>query len=230
MSMSPKRILVIDDEPQILRALRTILASRGFEVAEAESGAEAMDALLEHTPDLIILDLSLPDIDGIELCARFRTWLTVPVLVLSVRSDESDKIAALEAGADDYVTKPFLAGELVARVNALLRRTASDAAMPLQLVQGDLTVDLAHHQVLVRGESVSLTPIEFRILTVLVQNADRLVTWRQVASAVWGDESMVDTATIRVHVSNLRGKIEPHPTVPSYVLTEPGVGLRFNTR
>lgn len=230
MSMSPKRILVIDDEPQILRALRAILVSRGFEVAEADSGAAAMDALLEHTPDLIVLDLSLPDADGIELCGRLRTWLTAPILVLSVRSDESDKIAALEAGADDYVTKPFLAGELVARINALLRRMTSDGAVPLQLVQGDLTVDLAHHQVLVRGESVSLTPIEFRILTLLVQNADRLVTWRQVASAVWGDEGMVDTATIRVHVSNLRGKIEPHPTVPSYVLTEPGVGLRFNTR
>lgn len=230
MSMSPKRVLVVDDEPQILRALRAILVSRGFEVMEAASRAEAMDALLAHTPDLIVLDLSLPDADGIDLCAEFRTWLTVPILVLSVRSDESDKIAALEAGADDYVTKPFLAGELVARVHALLRRTAAETTPTLQLVQGDLTVDLAHHQVLVKDQSVALTPIEFRILTLLVQNADRVVTWRQVAAAVWGDENMVDNATMRVHVSNLRAKIEPHPTVPLYILTEPGVGLRFNTR
>jgi two-component system KDP operon response regulator KdpE len=225
-----KRILVIDDEPHILRALKAILSSRGFEVDEAASGAEAMDLLLQHTPDLIVLDLTLPDIDGIQLCERFRSWLSTPIIVLSVRADESDKIAALEAGADDYVTKPFSAGELVARVNALLRRTSASQSPPARLVLDSLIVDLAKHEVVADGQKASLTPIEFEILTLLVQNADRLVTWRQVATAVWGAEEMVDTRTIRVHVSNLRRKIEPHPTVPQYVLTEPGVGLRLSTR
>ena len=230
MSPAAKRVLVIDDEPQVLRALKAILVSRDFEVDEAETGAAAMEALLQHTPDLIVLDLTLPDIDGIELCERFRTWLTVPIIVLSVRSGEADKIAALETGADDYVTKPFSAGELMARVNALLRRTAGDQSPPARLELGDLVVDVAKHEVLVGGEKVVLTPIEFDILALLVQNADRLVMWSQVAAAVWGADELVDTRTIRVHVSNLRRKVEPYPTVPQYILTEPGVGLRLSTR
>lgn len=230
MSATSTRILVIDDEPQILRALKAILSSRGFVVDEADSGAAAMDVLLEHTPDLIVLDLSLPDIDGIELCGQFRTWLTIPIIVLSVRSDESDKIAALETGADDYVTKPFSAGELVARINALLRRTSGEKSSPVRLELGSLVIDLARHEVLVDEAKVTLTPIEFEILALLVQNADRLVTWKQLASAVWGADDMVDTRTIRVHVSNLRHKVEPHPTVPQYIMTEPGVGLRLITR
>jgi two-component system KDP operon response regulator KdpE len=230
MTSRKQHILVVDDEPHIRRALREILSSRGFEVAEAEDGQSAMDRLLEATPDLIVLDLSLPDIDGVDLCAKFRTWLDIPIVVLSVRADESDKISALETGADDYITKPFSAGELVARVNALLRR-ASGSTAPLPRVEVDeLVIDLARHEVLAGGARVMLTPIEFDILALLVQNADRLVTWNQVAAAVWGGESMVDTRTIRVHVSNLRRKIEPHSTVPRYVLTEPGVGLRFNTQ
>ena len=230
MSAASRRILVIDDEPQILRALKAILSSRGFQVDEADSGAAAMDVLLEHTPDLIVLDLSLPDVDGIELCTRFRTWLTIPIIVLSVRSDESDKIAALETGADDYVTKPFSAGELVARINALLRRTSSEPSAPVRLELDSLVIDLARHEVLVDDAKVTLTPIEFEILGLLVLNADRLVTWKQLAAAVWGADDMVDTRTIRVHVSNLRHKIEPHPTVPQYIMTEPGVGLRLITR
>lgn len=227
---TPTRILVIDDEPQILRALKAILSSRGFQVDEAESGAAAMDVLLEHTPDLIVLDLSLPDVDGIELCARFRSWLSIPIIVLSVRSDESDKIAALETGADDYVTKPFSAGELVARINALLRRATPGQSAQVRLELDALTIDMAKHEVLVGGSKVTLTPIEFEILGVLAQNADRLVTWKQLATAVWGADNMVDTRTIRVHVSNLRHKVEPHPTVPQYIMTEPGVGLRLITR
>ncbi|PKQ29570.1 MAG: hypothetical protein CVT60_04665 [Actinobacteria bacterium HGW-Actinobacteria-10] len=230
VSAASRRILVIDDEPQILRALKAILSSRGFQVDEADSGAAAMDVLLEHTPDLIVLDLSLPDVDGIELCTRFRTWLTIPIIVLSVRSDESDKIAALETGADDYVTKPFSAGELVARINALLRRTSSEPSAPVRLELDSLVIDLARHEVLVDDAKVTLTPIEFEILGLLVLNADRLVTWKQLAAAVWGADDMVDTRTIRVHVSNLRHKIEPHPTVPQYIMTEPGVGLRLITR
>lgn len=225
-----EHILVIDDEIQIRRALRTILEPRGYEVTSAETGAEAVAALTQRTPDLIILDLSLPDIDGIELCDQMRTWLAVPILVLSVRSDETDKIGALETGADDYLTKPFSAGELVARVRALLRRSAGGVAPPPVITLEGLTIDVAAHRVMRGGEEVTLTPIEFSILAVLAQNADRLVTWSQISDAVWGPEWLADVRTIRVHVSNLRKKIEEHPAVPRYVLTEPGVGLRLATR
>jgi two-component system KDP operon response regulator KdpE len=223
-------ILVIDDEVQIRRALTTILETRGYEVACAESGEKAIDALTVRTPDLIVLDLSLPDVDGVDLCEQMRTWLDVPILVLSVRSEETDKIAALETGADDYLTKPFSAGELVARVRALLRRSSKDVTTtPVMTVEG-LTVDLPAHRVLKDGAEVTLTPIEFGILAVLVQNADRLVTWSHISDAVWGPDYLVDVRTIRVHVSNLRKKIERHPAVPCRVLTEPGVGLRFASR
>jgi two-component system KDP operon response regulator KdpE len=225
-----EHVLVVDDEVQIRRALRTILESRGYEVTCADSGAECIAALTQRTPDLIVLDLSLPDTDGIELCEQMRTWLTVPILVLSVRSDETDKIAALETGADDYLTKPFSAGELVARVRALLRRAGGGIAPPPVLVLDDVTIDIAGHRVLRSGAEVTLTPIEFGILALLAQNADRLVTWSQISDAVWGPEWLADVRTIRVHVSNLRKKIEQHPAVPRYVLTEPGVGLRLATR
>ncbi|MHB1135277.1 MAG: response regulator [Coriobacteriia bacterium] len=224
------RILVIDDEAQIRKALRTILEARGYDVTCAETGADAMVALTQRTPDLVVLDLSLPDTDGIELCEKMRTWLAVPILVLSVRSDETDKIAALETGADDYLTKPFSAGELVARVGALLRRSAGGTTAPPVLMLDDLTIDIAGHRVLRDGIEVTLTPIEFGILSLLAQNADRLVTWTQISDAVWGPDWFADVRTIRVHVSNLRKKIEIHPTVPRHVLTEPGVGLRLTTR
>jgi Response regulators consisting of a CheY-like receiver domain and a winged-helix DNA-binding domain len=224
----PDHVLVIDDEAQIRRALTTILETRGYVVAAAEDGASAIAALTESTPDLIVLDLTLPDMDGIELCERLRSWLTVPILVLSVRADEADKISALETGADDYLTKPFSAGELVARIRALLRRTAPGSSVIPVFEADGLVVDLAAHRVTRDGAEVSLTPIEFGILSVLVQNADRLVTWSQLSDAVWGPECLVEVRTIRVHVSNLRKKIEPYPQVPRYVLTEPGVGLRFN--
>jgi two-component system KDP operon response regulator KdpE len=225
-----EHVLVIDDEVQIRRALTTILETRGYEVTCAEDGAGALAALTARTPDLIVLDLSLPDIDGVDLCEEMRTWLDVPILVLSVRSEETDKIAALETGADDYLTKPFSAGELVARVRALLRRSSGGVTpTPVLTVEG-LTIDLAAHCVTRDGAEVTLTPIEYSILAVLVQNADRLVTWSQITDAVWGPECLVDVRTIRVHVSNLRKKIEQHPAVPRRVLTEPGMGLRFNAR
>lgn len=224
------RILVVDDEAQIRKALRTILEARGYDVTSAETGADAMVALTQRTPDLVILDLSLPDTDGIELCEKMRTWLTVPILVLSVRSDETDKIAALETGADDYLTKPFSAGELVARVGALLRRSVGGTTPPPVLELDGLTIDIAGHRVLRDGIEVTLTPIEFGILSLLAQNADRLVTWSQISDVVWGPDWFADVRTIRVHVSNLRKKIEVHPTVPRHVLTEPGVGLRLATR
>lgn len=230
MTARSQQILVIDDEPHIRRALREILTSRGFDVQLAVDGQAAVDALMERTPDLIVLDLSLPDIDGLELCKKLRSWLTTPIVVLSVRADETDKISALETGADDYLTKPFSAGELVARINALLRRAAGGAVQPTRIDVDNLTIDLARHEVIIGDERVTLTPTEFDILGTIAQNADRLVTWNQLAVAVWGSDAIVDTRTIRVHVSNLRRKIEPHPTVPRYILTEPGVGLRFNTR
>jgi len=223
-------VLVVDDEPQILRALETILGSRGYDVIAAANGQEALDALMQRTPDLVVLDLTLPDTDGIDLCGQLRTWLTIPIMVLSVRGDESDKIAALEMGADDYLTKPFSAGELVARVNALLRRVSGTASAPPIVVVDDLRIDIASHVVSRSNEPVTLTPLEFGILAVLARNADRLVTWAQISEAVWGSDDLVDVRTIRVHVSNLRKKIETDPAVPRYVLTEPGVGLRLNTR
>jgi two-component system KDP operon response regulator KdpE len=159
-----------------------------------------------------------------------RTWLSVPILVLSVRSDEADKIGALETGADDYLTKPFSAGELVARVRALLRRAQGGAVATPSVEFGDIVVDVGAHSVTRNGELVSLTPIEFDVIALLARYADRLVTWNQIREAVWGQDAIVDSATLRVHVSNLRRKVEPHASVPRYILTEPGVGLRLNTR
>ncbi len=228
--ISRPSILVVDDEEQIRRALRTILEARGFTVMTTASAQGALDRLLEVTPDLIVLDVMLPDMSGVELCDRIRSWLEVPILMLSVRSGECDKITALESGADDYLTKPFSAGELVARVKALLRRARGAPAHPPVLELDGLVIDLAARRVTRDGLAVQLTPIEFGILSLLVHNSDRVVTWDQIRDEVWGPECIVDAATLRVHVSNLRKKIEPHPAVPRYVLTEAGVGLRFSPR
>lgn len=224
-------VLVIDDEPQIRRAVESILDVRGLRVACAADGAEALAITLDETPEVIVLDLSLPDTDGIELLRRLRSWLAVPVLVLSVRADERDKIGALEAGADDYLTKPFSAGELAARVKALLRRASGMSAAPAVIRAGELAIDLARRQVSRAGEPVALTPIEFDLLAYLASNADRVVTWGQIIEHVWGPEyAAEDSSVLRVHVSNLRKKIEAHPSVPRYILTEPRVGFRFSTR
>ncbi len=232
MAEAPRRtsVLVVDDEIQIQRAMRTILETRGYEVVLAGTAQEALDRLMDGTPDLVVLDVMLPDMSGIELCERMRTWLAVPVLMLSVRSGECDKIDALESGADDYLTKPFSAGEFVARVKALLRRSRGMPTTPPVLKLDGLIIDLSARRVTRGGEEVSLTPIEFAILGLLVQHADRVVTWDQIRDVVWGAECIVDAATMRVHVSNLRKKIESHPAVPRHVLTEPGVGLRLTTR
>ncbi len=227
----PPIVLVIDDEPQIRRAIDGILEVRGYCVLSAANAEEALSSTLEVTPDLIVLDLMLPDTDGIDLLRRFRTWLQVPVLVLSARTDESDKISALENGADDYMTKPFSAGEFAARVTALMRRSAGSAGPPPIVRIGELEIDISTRRVLRGGTIVPLTPTEFDILAYLVSNADRVVTSSQLIEQVWGPEyAGVDTAMVRVHVSNLRKKIEPHPAVPRYILTEPGVGFRFATR
>ena len=223
------RILVVDDEEQIRRALKSILSSRHYEVELACNGEQAIDLAIDNTPDLIVLDLTMPGLSGMEVCRELRTWYTGPILILSVRGSDADKIAALDTGADDYLTKPFSAGELLARIRALLRR-ADQQVTPIPVITaGGLEIDIARRTVK-RGETeICLTRIEFDILAYLAQNADCVVTSRMILERVWGPEYRDDIQTLRVHVSHLRKKIEPHPSVPCYILTEPGVGFRFTT-
>jgi len=224
----PARILIVDDEAQIRRALQSILSTRGYEVLSASDGATALDLAIEHTPDLVILDLAMPGMGGLEVCRELRTWYSGPILVLSVRGSDADKVAALDIGADDYVTKPFSAGELLARVRALLRRAAGQAAAPSTIAAGDLEIGIARRRVSRAGQDIDLTRIEFDILAYLAQNPDRVVTSKMILERVWGPEYGEDTQTLRVHISHLRRKIEPHPWVPRYIITEPGVGFRFS--
>ena len=221
------RVLVIDDEPQIRRALRSILQARHYDVRLAENGAEGLEMAVDETPDLIVLDLSLPDMSGFEVAQALRDWYEGPILVLSVRDAEADKIAALDMGTDDYLTKPFSAGELLARVRALLRRSQGGASPLKEIRAGDLVIDVPRRQVTVAGELIHLTRTEFDILALLARNADRVVTSRMLLEQVWGPEYETDTQALRVHVSHLRQKIEPSGGVPRYILTEPGVGFRF---
>ena len=222
-----QRVLVIDDEEQIRRALKSVLNARHYEVDLAETAERGLELTAEHTPDIIVLDLSLPDMSGLEACRRLREWYRGPILILSVRNADDDKIAALDLGADDYLTKPFSTGELLARLRALLRRTQGVDSSATEIRTGDLCVDFAKRLVLVKGEPVHLTRIEFDILTQLAQNAGRVVTSRMLLDTVWGPEYVGDTQTLRVHVSHLRRKIESPGDVSRYILTEPGVGFRF---
>jgi two-component system, OmpR family, KDP operon response regulator KdpE len=221
-----RRILVCDDEPQILRALRVILRDAGFEVHTAATAEEALDAAAVRPPDAAIVDLILPDRDGVEVTRSIRQWSDMPILVLSAVGDEAEKIRALTAGADDYVTKPFGPGELVARLNAVLRRAAGQRDEPRIVVDG-LELDLAAHSVAVSGEPVHLTPTEFELLKTLVGNRGRLMTHSMLLREVWGPTYEDDTPLLRTHVANLRRKIEPEPTMPRYVTTDPGIGYRF---
>jgi len=223
----PVKVLVIDDEAQIRRALQSILSSRGYEVLSASGGAEALDLAIDQSPDLVILDLAMPGMGGLEVCRELRTWYTGPILILSVRGSDADKVAALDLGADDYVTKPFSAGELLARVRALLRRAAGQAESLSVITAGELEIDVARRRVMRAGQEIGLTRIEFDILAYLAQYADRVVTSKMILEKVWGPEYGEDTQTLRVHISHLRKKIEPHPSVPRYIITEPGVGFRF---
>jgi two-component system KDP operon response regulator KdpE len=218
-------VLVCDDELQILRALRVILRDAGFAVVSAQTAEEALDAAALRAPDAAILDLILPDGDGIEVCRSIREWSELPILVLSAVGEEAEKIRALDAGADDYVTKPFASGELVARLNAALRR-AGRAEEPTLSVDG-LEIDLAGHRVTRDGEEIRLTPTEFDLLRVLARNRGRLMTHRALLGEVWGHAYEEDTHTLRVHVANLRRKIEPDPSSPALIRTDPGVGYRF---
>jgi two-component system KDP operon response regulator KdpE len=215
----------VDDETQILRALRVILRDAGFEALPASTGEEALDAAALHPPDAAIIDLLLPDIDGVELCRRLREWTQMPMIVLSAVGDEDAKVRALAAGADDYVTKPFGPRELIARLEANLRRIAPGPE-EAQLRLDGLEVDLARRTVQVDGQEVHLTPTEFDLLRQLVRNRGRLMTHRELLTAVWGPGYGEDTQVLRAHIANLRRKIEP-PEGRRYIRTDPGVGYRF---
>jgi two-component system, OmpR family, KDP operon response regulator KdpE len=219
------RVLVVDDEQQILRALRVILREAGFEALPAATGEEALDLAALQRPDAAIIDLLLPDIDGVELTRRLREWTDMPVIVLSAVGEEDAKVRALAAGADDYVTKPFGPRELVARVQANLRRIAPEREEAEVRVDG-LEVDLARRTVRVQGEEVHLTPTEFDLLRLLVRNRGRLMTHRDLLVSVWGPGYGDDTQVLRAHIANLRRKIEP-PEGARYIRTDPGVGYRF---
>ncbi len=219
------RILVCDDEHQILRALRVILRDAGFEALPASTVAEALDVAAVNRPDAAIIDVVLPDGDGIELCRRLREWSQMPLIVLSAVGDEDAKVRALAAGADDYVTKPFGPRELVARLKANLRRTAPGPAEAVISTDG-LEVDLARHAVHRDGEEVHLTPTEFELLAMLARNRGRLMTHRDLLVSVWGAGYGDDTQVLRAHIANLRRKIEPDGG-PRYIRTDPGVGYRF---
>ena len=224
----PTRILAVDDEEQIRRALKSILSTRDYDVELAENGEEAIDKAIDNPPELVILDMSMPGLDGIEVCRELRTWYTGPILVLSVRGGDSDKIAALDTGADDYLTKPFSAGELLARIRALLRRSSQPSAAAPLISVGELEIDFARRTVKRSGKEIDLTRMEFDILAFLARNADCVVTSKMILERVWGPEYGDDTQTLRVHVSHLRKKIEPHAKVPRYIITEPGVGFRLS--
>jgi two-component system KDP operon response regulator KdpE len=222
-----QRVLVCDDEPQILRALRVILREAGFEVLPAASAREALDSAAVRPPDAAIVDLVLPDGDGVEVCRSLREWSELPIVVLSAVGEEAEKVRALNAGADDYVTKPFGPSELIARLNAVLRRAVpKDESEPV-VAAGGLELDLMAHELHRDGEPVHLTPIEFDLLRTLMRNRGRLMTHRALLTEVWGPAYASDTQTLRVHVANLRRKIEPDPGAPRYITTDPGVGYRF---
>ena len=219
------KVLVVDDEAQILRALRVVLREAGFEVVPAQNAAEALDRAAVRPPQAAIVDLVLPDGDGIQVTRRLREWSDMPIIVLSALGEEDQKVSALEAGADDYVTKPFGARELVARLQAALRRAGRAGEDPAITVNG-LEVDLAAHSVRRDGDEIHLTPIEFDLLRMLVRNRGRLLTHRMLLAEVWGPEYVDDIQPLRTHIARLRAKIEPEEKA-HYILTDPGVGYRF---
>jgi len=220
------RVLVVDDERQILRALRVLLGGAGFEVSTAESAQDALDKLTVRPPDAAILDLILPDGNGVDIARSIREWSEMPIIVLSAVGDEAEKVRALEAGADDYVTKPFGPDELIARLRAALRRTSGAPTEPMLRAEG-LELDLAAHRVTVGGNEVHLTPTEFDLLRVLMLGRGRLLTHGALLREVWGPAYENDTQVLRVHIANLRRKIEPERGSPSHILTDPGIGYRF---
>jgi two-component system, OmpR family, KDP operon response regulator KdpE len=222
------RVLVIDDEPQILRALRINLSVRGYEVITAHNGAAALRAAAERKPDVVVLDLGLPDMDGIEVLAGLRGWTSAPVIVLSARTDSADKVEALDAGADDYVTKPFGMDEFLARLRAAVRRGAVPADTDVPVVKTDsFSVDLAAKKVVKAGAEVHLTPTEWGMLEMLVRNRGKLVGQKELLREVWGPAYATETHYLRVYLAQLRRKLEDDPSSPRHLITEPGMGYRF---
>jgi len=224
-------ILVVEDEPQIRRFLRVSLECQGYRLAEAETAKEGMRQATEKHPDAVILDLGLPDLDGIQFLGQLRAWSQVPVIVLSARGREQDKVIALDAGANDYLTKPFGVGELLARIRVVLRSTARETTAgdaPVFEV-GDLRVDLVYRHVVAGGRERHLTPTQYRLLTTLIKHAGKVLTHRQLLKEVWGADCVSENQYLRVYVGQIRQKIEHDPTRPRYLLTEPGVGYRLAT-
>jgi two-component system, OmpR family, KDP operon response regulator KdpE len=226
VSPEGQRVLVVDDEPQIVRALKVILRGAGYTTDAAESKQEALDAVSVRPPDAMVLDLVLPDGSGVDVCAEVRRWSSLPIIVLSAVGDEREKVRALDAGADDYITKPFGTDELLARLRAVLRRAAEDGGEP-EIAIGSLIIDLGARTVTSEGADVHLTPIEFDLLRQLAIHRGKLVTHRQLLREVWGPAYETETHYLRVHVAHIRSKIEPEPSRPRYVITEPGIGYRL---
>ncbi len=222
------RVLVVDDEAPMLQALESILRTGSYSALLASSGTQALELASSQPVDLVILDLSLGDMSGLDVCRELRTFLKVPILVLTVRDSEADKITALDLGADDYLTKPFLAGELLARIRALLRRAAPESQSTV-VASGDLVVDLAARTATLGGHEVALTRTEFDVLAALASNADRVVTAQRLMETVWGSSDADRIIGLRVQLSRLRGKLEPQGSSPRHIVTEPGVGYRFVT-
>jgi len=221
-------ILLIDDEPQILRALKTILAANHFQVASATTGEQGLALAVAQPPDLIILDLTLPDMDGIAVAEAIREWSRVPIIVLSVRDNEKDKVAALDKGADDYLTKPFGIEELLARIRVALRHSEQAIGNKQSIIKaGPVTVDLARHVATMRGEEIRLTATEFKLLAYLAAHSDRVLTHQAILTQVWGFEEFDHVEYLRVYIGQLRKKLEQNPDDPQIILTEPGVGYRF---
>jgi two-component system, OmpR family, KDP operon response regulator KdpE len=226
--MNAPRVLVVDDEPQIVRGLKIVLRSAGYAVEAAETKAQALAALASRPPDALVLDLVLPDGQGVEVCREVRRWSGLPILVLSAVGDEREKVRALDAGADDYVTKPFGTDELLARLRAVMRRSADQGTSP-ELQIGALSIDIADRRVAREGRDIHLTPIEFDLVRVLARYHGRLVTHRQLLREVWGPEYGEETHYLRVHVAHIRAKLELDAARPEYLITEPGVGYRLRT-
>ncbi len=220
------KILVADDDPQFLRALRITLAAKGYEVVVAADGRQALSLAIDERPDLVMLDLGMPRLDGVEVIEGLRGWSTAPILVVSGRTGAADKVQALDAGADDYVTKPFAMDELLARIRALTRRVPGQDAEPV-VAFGDVTVDLAAHAVERAGERVRLTPTEWKVLELLLRNPGRLVTRQTLLTEIWGSEHVTDTGYLRLYLAQLRRKLEADPSQPRHLLTESGMGYRF---
>jgi two-component system, OmpR family, KDP operon response regulator KdpE len=226
METDGARVLIIDDERQIRLMLKTALGGYGFNTAESSTGHEGLTRTAIFHPDLIILDLGLPDMDGVDVISQLREWTETPIIVLSVREHEDDKIKALDAGADDYITKPFSMGELLARIRVALRHATKTEDEPV-LTLGELTIDIARRNVVVRGTEVKLTPTEYEILKYLALQAGRVITHRQLLKAIWGPNYQDETHYLRIYVGQIRHKIESDPSQPAIIVTEPGVGYRL---